>query len=208
MKERKVRVDKKTDIKPFVSNELRSCIYRLAFITDTPAKDVIEEILKSGVQRDKVISYLSQYFLKDIRIKNVVYFGEKERVPVKTRGFSTVTNPRIFTRVSSELHDVLSVFSYAMECSLSLTCTLLIEATVKDTDFVDDFAKKFISDKVDADRMEELKKVLKYINAGNPFDERITWSTLLNHIVEDVQHHVDKVHESVSRLIVNIWNKK
>ncbi|MEB9310261.1 hypothetical protein P4I99_33175 [Bacillus cereus] len=37
--ERKVRKDKKVDIKPTISVDLKECIYRLSYITNKPVKD-------------------------------------------------------------------------------------------------------------------------------------------------------------------------
>jgi hypothetical protein len=36
-------------------------------------------------------------------------------------------------------------------------------------------------------RMKELKKVLKFINENNPYEEEITWVTLLSYIVEEIK---------------------
>lgn len=204
--ERKVRSDKKRDVKPTVSKELKDCIYRLSFITNTPVKDVIEEILKSGFKRKKSISYLSKHFLRDIKISNTLYIGDNNKIPVSKRTLHG-RGERVSTRISSSMHDGLSALAYAMGCSVSRACALLIDATIRDTDFVNDFAREYIEKNVDDARMKELKKVLKYINVGNPFDERISWAALLNHIMEDVQHHTERVQESVSNFLINQWDK-
>lgn len=204
---RKVRMDKKRDIKPTVSKDLKNCIYSLSFITDTPVKDVIEEILKSGVRRKKVISYLSQYFLRDIEVEGTIYFGDIDRVPVSKRSLYG-RGERVSTRVTQRMHDTLSAFSYIMGCSISRATALIVDATVRDTEFVNDFCKTYIEENVDEERMRELKRVLKYINAGNPFDERISWAALLNHIMEDVTHQTDRVQKAVSNFMINQWNKK
>ncbi|WP_216667927.1 hypothetical protein [Sporosarcina jiandibaonis] len=201
-----MRNDKKRDIKPTVTRELKDCIYRLSFITDTPVKDVIEEILIAGSQRRKVVSYLSQYFLRDVRIANTLYMGDLNRIPIKKRA-STGRNERVSTRVTESMHDSLSALAYAMGCSVSKACALLVDATVRDTDFVNEFAKGYIEKNVDEERMRELKKVLKYINAGNPFDERISWAALLSHLLEEVQVHAEKVQDTVSEFVINHWKK-
>lgn len=203
---RKTRSDKKRDIKPTVTRELRDCIFRLSFITDTPVKDVIEEILISGSGRKKVMSYLSRYFLRDVRMANTLYMGNPNSVPVSKRMLDG-KGERISTRVTESMHDSLSALAYAMGCSVSRACALLIDATVRDTDFVNEFAKEYIERNVDKSRMEELKKVLMYINAGNPFDERISWAGLLNHLIEEVQVHAEKVQDTVTSFLVEKWNK-
>ncbi|MDA6082696.1 hypothetical protein OSJ97_24410, partial [Escherichia coli] len=61
-KDRKTRSDKKRDVKPTISIDLKNCIYRLSYITNTPVKDVIETICEKGLQSRKVMEYLSEYF--------------------------------------------------------------------------------------------------------------------------------------------------
>lgn len=203
---RKVRNDRKRDIKPTVSIELKDCIYRLSFITDTPVKDVVEEILIAGSSRLKVISYLSQYFVRDIRIEHVIYFGHTDRTPIKKRSY-TGDVERISTRVTQQMYESLSAFAYSMDCSVSRACALLIDATVRDTDFVNDFAKQYIEKNVDESRMKELKKVLSYINAGNPYNERISWATLLTYLMDEVRVGAEKVQDTVSEFVINHWKK-
>lgn len=203
---RKVRNDKKRDVKPTVSKELKDCIYRLSFITDTPVKDVIEKTLIEGLQKNKVISYLSQYFLRDVRIANTLYVGDLDRIPIKKRA-STGRNERVSTRVTESMHDSLSSLAFAMGCSVSKACALLMDATIRDTDFVNDFAKGYIEENVDEQRMKELKRVLKYINVGNPYDERISWAALLSHLLEEVQVHAEKLQDTVSEFVINKWDK-
>lgn len=201
---RKGRSDKKRDIKPTVSIELKDCIYRLSFITDTPIKDVIEEILIAGSGRLKIISYLSKYFLRDIKISNTLYLGDNNRVPVQKRTYTGNTE-RISTRVTQEMHDGLAALAFSMDCSISKACALLLDATVRDVDFVNDFARKYIERNVDEKRMGELRKVLKYINAGNPYDERISWASLLTYLMDEVRVGAEKVQDTVSGFIVNHW---
>ncbi|MEK3935900.1 hypothetical protein MKY41_11285 [Sporosarcina sp. FSL W7-1349] len=205
--QRKVRSDKKRDIKPTVTKELKDCIYRLSFITDTPIKDVIEEILIAGSTNRKVISYLSRYFLRDVKIGNSIYLGDSDRMPVSKRT-PNEKGERISTRVTESMHDSLSAIGYAMGCSVARATTLLLDATVRDTEFVNEFARTYIEANVDEKRMKELKKVLAYINAGNPYDERISWASLLTYLMDEVRIGVEKVQDTVTEFVVNHWRDK
>jgi hypothetical protein len=40
---------------------------------------------------------------------------------------------------------------------------------------------------LDGGRMKELKKVLKFINENNPYEEEITWVTLLSYLFEEIK---------------------
>lgn len=206
MGKRKVRSDKKRSINPTVTLELRDCIYRLSFITDNPIKNVIESILIEGSNRKKPLDHLSQYFLRDVRINQTVYMGDNHRVPVGRRG-STSKTIRISTRVSQEMHSDLEGIAFAMGCSVSKACALLVDATVRDVDFVNDFVKGYLESNVDEERMKELKRVLKYINAGNPYSERISYTALLSYLVDEVRVGAEKVQDTVSDFVINHWNK-
>lgn len=204
---RKARSDKKRDIKPTVTKELKDCIYRLSFITNAPIKDVIEEILIAGSERKKVLSHLSQYFLRDIKIDNTIFIGDIYRMPVGKRTINNGKGERISTRVTSDMHDSLSALGYSMDCSISRACALMLDATVRDADFINEFARKYIEKNVDEERMRDLRKVLKYINAGNPYDERISWASLLNYLMDEVKVHAEKVQDSVSTFVVKHWRE-
>lgn len=204
--QRKVRSDKKKDIKPTVSPNLQDCIYRLAFITDNAIKDVIEDILIAGSQRKKPLEHLSQYFLRDVRIGNSIYMGDNNRIPVGRRT-SNQKGIRISTRVTQKMYSDLEGVAYAMGCSVSRVCALLLDATVRDVDFINEFVRSYIQSNVDEERMNELQEVLKYINAGNPYEERISWPSLLSYLVDEVKVGAEKLQDTVTEFVVNKWDK-
>ncbi|WJY27498.1 hypothetical protein [Sporosarcina trichiuri] len=206
MGERKIRSDKKRDVKPTVPLDLRDCIYRLSFITDTPVKDVIEAVLLDGSKRKRPLSHLSQYFLRDVRVGQVVYLGDPDRVPVGRRGASGKT-VRISTRVTQDMYNDLEGVAYAMGCSVSRAAALLIDATVRDVDFVNDFVRSYLEENVDEERMRDLRRVLKYINADNPYSERISYAALLSYLVDEVRVGAERVQDTVSEFVIRQWNK-
>lgn len=206
MGERKVRSDKKRSINPTVSLELRDCIYRLAFITETPIKDVIADILIEGSQRKKPMDHLSQYFIRDVRIGNALYMGDNQRMAIN-RQSSTDKTVRISTRVTQGMYSDLEGIAYSMGSSVSKACALLLDATIRDVEFVNEFARKYIEANVDEKRMKELQKVLKYINAGNPYDERMSWPTLLSYLVDEVKEGAEKLQDTVTEFVINRWDK-
>lgn len=205
-KARKMRSDKKWSVQPFVSITLKDCIYRLAYITDIPVKDVIEAICINGIDNKKVMSHLSLNFRRDTRINNTVYIGESTRIPIKKRT-APGQSERVSARVSGDMYETLKVLAFSLDCSVARSCALLIDATVRDAEFINDFVKGYLEKNVDAARMIELKKVLKYVKANNPYDEEISWVALLNHLIEEVRVGAEKVQDTVTNFVVNHWNK-
>lgn len=203
-KERRQRSDKKWSVQPTVSKELKDCIYRLSYITDTPVKSVIEEVCLSGIENNKVINHLSSNFRRDIRINYTLYIGDLNRIPIKKRT-SPGQSERIATRVSGNMHEQFKALAYSLDCSIARACALLLDATVRDAEFINDFVEGYLKNNVDAERMKELRKVLKYVRANNPYDEEISWSALLSHLIEEVRSGAEKVQDTVSDFIIHKW---
>ncbi|MCM3068585.1 hypothetical protein M3568_19950 [Priestia flexa] len=78
-KKRKIRSDKKRDVKPSLPIDLKECVYRLSYITNTPVKNVIESICISGLASSKVMDYLSNYFRRGFSFGSTVYMGDMSK---------------------------------------------------------------------------------------------------------------------------------
>lgn len=203
---RKVRSDRKRDVQPTVSRELKDCIYRLSYITDTPIKDVAEKICINGFGRNKVISHLSQNFRRDVRIDNTLYIGDVNRISVKKRT-ATGQSERISIRFKAEMYESLSVLAYSLDCSVARATSLLLDATVREVDFINEFVRGYLSKHVDEQRMQELKKVLRYINSANPYAEEVSWTVFLSYLMREVKVSAEKVQDTVTDFIVHNWKK-
>lgn len=203
-KGRKQREDKKREIQPTLSIELRDCIHRLSFITDTPIKDVGEAICINGIGRKKVISFLSLNFRRDIRVDSTVYFGDLSRIPVKKRTAAGQTE-RISIRFKGRTYEAIHALAYALDCTVSRACSLLIDASIRDVDFINEFVEDYLKEHIDEDRMRELRKVLKYVNANNPYADEVSWARFLSYMVDEVKVGAEKVQDTVSDFIVNNW---
>lgn len=204
---RKVRSDKKRDINPTVSKELRDCIFRLAYITDNSVMSVAEAICINGIGRKQVVSHLAQNFRRPVRIDNTLYMGDLTRLPVKKRT-AAGQSERISIRFTSQTYEAIYALSYALDCTVSRACALLLDASVRDSDFINEFVRRYLEDNIDDQRMRELRKVLSYVNANNPYNEEYSWAALLSFMVDEVKSSADKVTDTVSDFIVKHWRDK
>lgn len=59
------------------------------------------------------------------------------------------------------------------------------------------FVKIYLHEHIDNNRMKELKQVLKYINKNNPYNEEISWFTLLAMMLEDIKESTNNVREVI-----------
>lgn len=201
---RKQRSDRKRDIKPTISHELRECIYRLAFITDTPVKDVAESVCINGIYTPKVIEHLSQYFRRDIRFGITIYRKNPNCLPISRRALAGQTG-RITIRFKSDTYDTISAMAYALDCTVSRTCALLLDASVRDGDFINEFVREYLEANLDAERVRELKKILRYVNADNPYGEEYTWASLLSLMIDEVRDVTAKVADAATDFVVKHW---
>ena len=201
-KNRKTRSDKKRDIKPTISTNLKDCIYRLSYITNTPVKVVVEVLCEKGLKSRKVIDYLSNYFRRDFKFLNTVYMGDLERESLQ-RKYQSGKNERISTRFKQETYEEISLLSQALDVTTSKATSLLLDASIRNTNLLNAFVKTYLHDHIDETRMKELKQVLKYINKNNPYKEEISWFTLLSMIFEDVKDSTSNIKD-----VIHSWIDK
>jgi hypothetical protein len=201
-KKRKVRSDKKRDVKPTISSNLKHCIYRLSYITSTPVKDVAETLCEKGLRSRKVMDYLSTYFRRDLKFSNTIYIGDFERESLQ-RKVQAGKNERITIRFTQLSYEHISSLARALDVTPSKATALLLDASIRNTNLLNAFVKTYLHDHLDGNRMKELKEVLKYINKNNPYQEEVSWFTLLSMILEDMKESTSNVKD-----IVHHWMKK
>lgn len=77
-----------------------------------------------------------------MRISSTLYLGDIKRETVSKMKILGETD-RVSTRFSSDMHDRLSVLGYAMSCSVSRACGMLLEASIKDPEILDGFVRNY-----------------------------------------------------------------
>ncbi|MCM3113604.1 hypothetical protein [Lederbergia lenta] len=195
-RKRKTRSDKKRDIKPTISIDLKNCIYRLSYVTDIPVKDVVETICEKGLRSRRVIEYLSQYFRREFQYMSTIYMGDLERESLQ-RKYQSGKNERITTRFNQGTYESIKCLSTALDVTPSKTTALLLDASVRNTNLLNSFVKTYLHGTLDKSRMQELKKVLNYINKNNPYNEDISWFTLLSIIFDEVKDNTVNAKEAI-----------
>ncbi|MGM0924637.1 MAG: hypothetical protein ACQEWW_26215 [Bacillota bacterium] len=195
-KNRKTRSDKKRDVKPTISINLKDCIYRLSYITNTPVKDVAEILCEKGLQSRKVLDYLSQYFRRNLQYSNTVYMGDMGRESLQ-RKVQSGKNERITIRFSQTSYENIHALSRALDVTPSKATALLLDASIRNTNLLNAFVKTYLHEHLDKTRMKELKQVLNYIKKNNPYNEEISWFALLSIIFEDFKHNTANIKEVV-----------
>lgn len=199
---RKVRSDKKRDVKPFISLELKDAIYRLSYITGTPVKNVCEELCVNAINNKHIIEELSNYFHRNIRVNNTLYMGAIENPKIHTKKMAT-KNDRVSLRLTTELYEFMYTLSYALDCSVSRVVSILLERGIHDVAFINRYVNKHLRD-IDDNRKKELQKILDYINEG--LEEEVSLGSLLSYIVDEFKQPIKTTKDAVNDFIKH-WKK-
>ncbi|MEK5105033.1 hypothetical protein MKX83_24130 [Cytobacillus sp. FSL M8-0252] len=196
-KKRKIRSDKKRDIKPTILKELKVCIEQLSYITNTPVKDIVSTICENGLKSRVVIEYLSPYFRRDYQFTNTFFLGDLDRESLQ-RKYQDGEKSRITTRVTQEVYEKIKQLSDALDVTPSKATALLLDASIRNTNILNAYVKAYLKENVDNGRIKELKLVLKYINKNNPYNESISWFTLLTIIFDEIKGSTENVKQTIN----------
>ena len=115
-------------------------IYRLSYITHTTVKDICEFMCVYVMSNRMSIDVLSTQFKHDIRLVNTLYRGLPDNVSVKKR----VNGPseRVTVRFKQTDYEMISILSYALDCSASRVVAVLLEMALHDIQIVNTYIKK------------------------------------------------------------------
>lgn len=202
-KKRKVRSDKKENIKPTILLEVKTAITRLAYITDTPVKDIGEYLCKEALKSNEIMGAIAKHLKRDIIIDDTLYRGIRKDTSINRRTDAGECE-RITIRVPIEVNDLIEDLAYSLGCFKARACAVLIEHAINDYGIVDDFVRGFLEDGLDKHKMRELKKLKKFIN-DNDSNSEFTWASLLSVIIDEVNSPLDNPEKVVEEYLINNW---
>ncbi|PIC88443.1 hypothetical protein CSV71_15065 [Sporosarcina sp. P21c] len=137
---RKVRSDKKIHVSPTAPIKTKELLYELAYLLDCPAKNLIEAIIIECIEDPQLMQKLSQYYKRDIRIYETSYFGSPQPTTIEKIEGETA---RLSTRLQSVTNEGLQSIAYAIGCSASKACLLMIETALNDSEFMEYVSSRF-----------------------------------------------------------------
>lgn len=197
---RKIRSDKKVDCQPTISIELKDVIYRISYVIDTPVKDICEAICIDGMRSRKVLSELSQHFRRTVRLGNTMYMGDINR-PSSQRLYPVGKRERIGIRFMAHDFENISSLAFALGVTPSRATALLLDASIRNSDFINTYFERYLTRELDANRMKELKEVIRFLNKNNPYTERISWLALLSFLYTEIRGSASTLNETIAEYI-------
>lgn len=200
----RVRIDKKRDVRPTVHTELKEVIYNLAYITEVSVMDLVEEMTIHSLRSKRILSDLSPYFVRDLRINNVLYVGHRdaERLGPTSGGINFV---RVKTRLNEDIFSDLSAIAYALDVRIARACAILIEDALHCQYFLDGYIKRYLTSNITDQQLLELKKIFEYVNREENFN--VSWATLLSYIVREVKEPMKNIKEKVNNFVIKNWRE-
>ena len=197
---RKVRSDKKREVKPVLTIELKDAIYRLSYITYTPVKDVCEQLCAYVIFDKNAIEHLSQFFKRDVRLENTIYMGSITNEAVNKRFKGSTSS--VTVRFKQGLYDNIAGLSYALDCTPSRAVALTLEIGMCNMAYVNKYIKHYLNGQLSKTQMSELQLILKYVNKNG--EEHHTWMSLLGHIIDEVNVPIARAKDAVSGFLTKI----
>lgn len=202
-RKRRVRSDKKREVQPTLPLDLKETIYRISYITNTPVKDVAESICLDGMKSRKVLDVLSGYFRRSVTVGSTMYIGDLSR-PSLQRQRTEGLHERISVRFQQADFEDITTLAYGLGVTPTRATALLLDTSIRNSDFVNSYFENYLRDQLDERRMNELKKVLQYLNENNPFDEEISWGMLLSYLASEIKEGATTMKETIS-LYIKKW---
>ena len=135
--ERKERSDKKVDVKPTMSLELKSKLYQLAELCNEPVKDVGERLCVEGLKSKIIIEILCKWLRRNYYYNNTIALGHIERPRLKLKALGETG--KVTIRFTKNDYDKLRDLAYALDITPSATATVLIRLTMNSVEFMENF---------------------------------------------------------------------
>ncbi|WP_286145536.1 hypothetical protein [Bacillus sp. AFS077874] len=183
---RKVRSDKLIYIKPTIPLELKECISRIAYLTDQTVKDLGENICREGLSSKLVIEILSQNFKRDYWYHSTLLIGDLGRHSLQRVSLGSDSD-RITLKVPYELNERIKALAYSLDVTPSKATALLMYLTLKNTNFINEYIKKYKTSNLNYHFVKELKEILAFINQNNSYNEVYAWSAFLSYLYGEMR---------------------
>lgn len=197
--ERKVRSDKKRDVKPLISIEVKDAIHRISHVTHTPVKDVCEFLIVYVAKDRDTINDLSKFFRRPIRIDSTVFLGNIDNPSVSKREKGNCE--KVSIKFKADDYELVSALAYALDCAPTRASAILLTSAVRNVRAVNEYVKEYMHEELSPSQISELRQLLSYVNQYS--DDNHSWMSLLSAIVGDIRPAIMQLRDMVSEFIAD-----
>lgn len=202
-KGKRQRSDKKRDVKPTILVELKDAVYRLSYITKTSVKDVVEQMIIHSINSRKIVDDLSKYFRRQIHMNDTIFRGNigMPRIAKREEG----EREQVTTRLKQRDYEIVSALAYALDVSPTRVCAILLDAAMRDFHFINSYVRKYLTTELTPGQLNELQKILLFVNNDDEIEEKLSLADLLSLIVNEVSTPITKLKDTVNDFIIKNW---
>ena len=156
---RKVRSDKKRDVRPTVSIYIKRNLQTLKRITGLSLQDVSLTLVQNAICNDDVLRELQPFMLSNFVIENRVYIGGREGEPIKMnyRG----ETGKVPVKVPNRLDKDLRRLAYSIGLTPTSTTALLIRKAMFNETFMESHKYLYLQHIEDREQVEDLEYFFK-----------------------------------------------
>ena len=176
---RKQRSDKKKECRPTISHSLYETISQISYITNQPLKHVGETILKESLKSDYLIEKISNDFVRDFWLGNTLYMGNAEIRDSRTIRLAGLKK-KYSMRLEQNEYRELNALAYSLDLTTTSTAAYILDIAIKQTPSVQRYIESNVFTLLDAERRQQLKEVLKYINQNSDDPDYLSFAALIN----------------------------
>lgn len=137
--DRKVRSDKKVDVKPTVSDRTKRQLYKFSELCELSVKDVSEQLIENACTSPLILDDIHHWFRRDYFCPPAIHVGKLERPRLKLL-FNEETG-KVNTRFPQPTYDQLCKLAYSLDLPPTTTAAILIKRTLHNREFMFDYVR-------------------------------------------------------------------
>lgn len=165
-KVRKVRSDKKREVKPTVSLYIRNNLFTISRLTGMPVKDVALIMVNWAFYNDDVMRQLQPKMISNFAISNRIYVGNREPYPFKV-AYKGATG-KITIKFPQDIYETLRKLAFSIGTTPTTICAVLIRRAMFTPSFMEEHALRYKRYLKHPQQYEELYKFIETLSETIP----------------------------------------
>ena len=183
--ERKVRSDKKIDVKPTCEIQLYNCVSNIADLTGMSMQHVAEHMCVEGMKSNIVVEHISEYFVREIFYRNTLYRPKRDFLGKQRKKRSSLSK-RVSIRFSQEWHQILYEFSIALGVSVSESARIMLAGSIRNSNIVKEYINTYVKQPMNQRQKVFLSEILQFIKKENPYKDDFSFKDLLGYLKDEI----------------------
>lgn len=157
-RKRKIRSDKKVDVKPTLPEDVKTIIYLLADCLNDYVKNIAEDLCVGALSNSSIIGELQQWLRRDYLFNTTLVLGEESRPrPKVIRGDY---KGKITIKFKQKDYDRISELAHALDITPTTTCAVLLMLTTNNRKFMIEYLDSTFKG-MDKDTRKEAHRILR-----------------------------------------------